>query len=118
MHCGYKLKIAECKKSICIKFIIQIFTFILTFVIANSDLDAEIHALDKFIKETVSCRQIPALSISLVRDGQVIMSRGYGYSDTDSGKKASEHTKFCTGSLTKAFTTTLIADILSKQKKR
>ena len=118
MHCGYNLKIAECKTSTYIKFIIQIYFFILTFVLANTDLESEIHALDKFIKETVSCRQIPALSISLVRDGQVIMSRGYGYSDIDNGKKASEHTKFCTGSLTKAFTTTLIADILSKQKKR
>ena len=118
MHCGYNLKISERKKFIYIKFIIQIYFFILTFVLAYTDLDAEIHALDKFIKETVSCRQIPALSISLVRDGQVIMSRGYGYSDIEHGKKASEHTKFCTGSLTKAFTTTLIADILSKQKKR
>ena len=118
MHCGYNLETAECKKSNYIKFIIQIFIFIITFVFANSDLEAEIHALDKFIKETVSCRQIPALSISLVRDGQVIMSRGYGYSDIDNERKASEHTKFCTGSLTKAFTTTLIADILSKQNKR
>ena len=95
----------------------QVFFIVLTLVQANSNLEFEIRALDKFIKETVSCRQIPALSISLVRDGQVIMSRGYGYSDIEKGIKATEHSKFCTGSLTKAFTTTLLADILSKQSR-
>ena len=98
-----------------IKMIVQSSFVILYFVEVNGDLESEIHALDKFIKETVSCRKIPGLSISLVRDGHVIMSRGYGYADIERELKASEHTKFCMGSLTKAFTTTIIADVLSKQ---
>lgn len=106
-----------CVIFIYIKIIFLSFFFILSFVQVNSDIESEIHALDKFIKETISCRRIPGLSISLVRDGQMIMSRGYGFADIEQGIKASEHTKFCIGSLTKAFTTTLIADILSKQNR-
>lgn len=97
------------------KTVVRILLLILSVVQANNDIDSEIHALDRFIKETIACRNVPGLSISLVRDGHVIMSRGYGHLDIDRDVKATEHTKFCIGSLTKAFTTTLIADILSQQ---
>ena len=76
-----------------------------------------LHEFDLFIKHTLKCRSIPSISISMVKDDRVIFSRGYGYADINAGIKATEHTKFSIGSLTKAFTTTLLADILSKHKK-
>ena len=83
----------------------------------SSDGHAELHELDQFIKHVVRCRHVPGLAISLVRGEDVLFSRGYGHADAERGVKATEHTKFCIGSLTKAFTTALIADILSKHKK-
>ena len=102
--------------NICVQVTVQMLA-ILSIIHGDTDLDSEIHALDKFIKATIKCRKIPALSLSLVREGHVIMSRGYGHVDIENEVKATEHSKFCIGSLTKAFTTTVIADILSKQNR-
>ena len=103
-------------ENICIQVIVHVIS-ILSFINGDTELDSEIHELDKFIKTTIECRKIPALSISLVRDDRVIMSRGYGHMDIENEVKATEHSKFCIGSLTKAFTTTVIADVLSKQNR-
>ena len=103
-------------KIICLKIVLHVIS-ILSFINGDTELDSEIHSLDKFIKTTIECRKIPALSISLVRDGHVIMSRGYGHKDIENEVKATEHSKFCIGSLTKAFTATVIADVLSKQNR-
>lgn len=83
----------------------------------GNTLDNQLKGLDLFVKHTVKCRNIPGLALSLVKDGKVLFSRGYGFSDIAEGVKATEHTEFCIGSLTKAFTSAVLADVLSKEKK-
>lgn len=80
----------------------------------------ELRELDKFIKHAMKCNKVVGLSVSLVKGGNTIFSRGYGHvsgEGPDFKERASEHSEFCIGSLTKAFTSTVIADVLSKQER-
>lgn len=94
-----------------------LFEIVIVFYTDGEITDDSIKEFDQFVKHTVKCRNIPSVAVSLVKDDEVILSRGYGFSDIAKGTKSTEHTKFCIGSLTKAFTSTLLADILSKENK-
>jgi len=86
----------------------------------SSSTNNNMHKLDTFIKHSVKCNNIVGLSVSLVKGGETVFSRGYGHVSGE-GKamrdKATEHTEFCIGSLTKAFTSTVVASVLSKQNR-
>lgn len=93
-------------------------TFISLHIVCAYASNPEFRELDKFIKHVVKCQNIVGLSLSLVKGNHCVFSRGYGHvsgEGPDWGEKATEHTEFCIGSLTKAFTSTILASVLSKQ---
>ncbi|MCP3903404.1 MAG: serine hydrolase [Planctomycetes bacterium] len=51
---------------------------------------------------------IPGMAIAVVKDGTVILSRGFGLADVETGEPATDQTLFAAGSTTKAFTAALI----------
>ncbi|MHC4414343.1 MAG: serine hydrolase [Planctomycetota bacterium] len=51
---------------------------------------------------------IPGMAIAVVKDDQVILSRGFGLADVERGIPATDETLFAAGSTTKAFTATLV----------
>src|SRR5260370_31927903 len=61
--------------------------------------------LENFIFEKIAETKLPGLSIALVKDGEVIWSRGFGPRDAESGLVATPPTLYCIGSVTKSFTT-------------
>ncbi len=58
---------------------------------------------------------VTGLSMSVVRNGHTVLTEGFGFADIESGVSATKDTQFCLASLTKAFTATLLGDILNKQ---
>jgi CubicO group peptidase (beta-lactamase class C family) len=64
----------------------------------------EFETLDRFILEKMSETKLPGLSITAVKDGAVVYSRGYGFRDIEKAKPATPETLFCIGSVTKSFT--------------
>ena len=53
-------------------------------------------------------QKIPGLSLAVVQNGMVIMSKGYGYANLELGAPATVDTIFPAGSITKQFTATAI----------
>ncbi|MFO7614608.1 MAG: serine hydrolase, partial [Bacteroidales bacterium] len=53
--------------------------------------------------------QVPGLAVLVVKDGQVVLQRGYGYLEDGKPEKVDEHTLFMIASNTKAFTGTALA---------
>ncbi len=60
--------------------------------------------LDEFVHERMRRTRLPGLSLALVRDGEVVHSRGYGFRDLAQRAPATAHTAYGIGSVTKSFT--------------
>ena len=68
-----------------------------------------------FINTVMSCRRIPGMNLAVVNKDQVLMSKGFGFSDLDSNEEVTRNTLFPIASTTKAFTVTLLAIILHSE---
>ncbi|XP_061190033.1 uncharacterized protein LOC133197863 [Saccostrea echinata] len=53
--------------------------------------------------------RVPGLSVAVVKDNQVLISKGYGLADLQTGTPVTEFTLFRLASITKAVSTTLLA---------
>ncbi|XP_076452708.1 uncharacterized protein LOC143288244 [Babylonia areolata] len=69
--------------------------------------------IHEFIQTAMACSQIPGLSLAVVR-GEERWTEGYGVEDVSSGRPVSSASLFGVGSLTKAFTVSLLALLLNE----
>lgn len=53
--------------------------------------------------------QVPGVAVGVVRDGEVILARGFGHRDRQARLPVGEHTTMAIGSNSKSFTATLLA---------
>ena len=61
---------------------------------------------------------IPGISLALVKPSENLMlAHGYGVVDKTSLQPVSSHTRFAIGSITKCFTSALMASILQEQRR-
>ncbi len=73
-------------------------------------------SLDSYIFRARHDWQIPGVAVCIVKDGQVVLAKGYGVKQIRSNDPVDENTLFMIGSNTKAMTATAIA-MLQEQKK-
>ncbi|UCC82513.1 MAG: serine hydrolase [Gemmatimonadota bacterium] len=73
-----------------------------------TDVAARLNGLDAFITEVMAEWKVPGLAIAVVEDGEVIVSKGYGYRDIDEELPVTARTLFAIGSITKSFTVTAL----------
>src|SRR5688500_15834338 len=73
-------------------------------------------SLDRYIFRARHDWQIPGVAICIVKDGQVVLAKGYGVKQLRTNDPVDENTLFMIGSNTKAMTATAIA-MLQEQKK-
>lgn len=77
--------------------------------ISAQKLPKELKGFDKLVEEVLKDWQVPGVGIGIVKDGEVILAKGYGFRDVDGKKKADANTLFAIGSSTKAFTAATVA---------
>ncbi len=73
-------------------------------------------SLDNYINKALDTWKIPGIAVCVVRDGQVILSKGYGVCESGKNDKVDENTLFMIGSNTKAFTATAVAMLATDHK--
>lgn len=66
-------------------------------------------SLDSYIMKGLQDWDVPGLSIVVVKDGQVVVRKGYGVTDLQTREKVDENTLFFIASNTKLFTGTALA---------
>ena len=73
-------------------------------------------SLDHYIKQGMQDWQIPGLSIVIVKDGQVVLMKGYGVRDIKKNEPVDENTLFFIASNTKLFTGIALANLEYRNK--
>ena len=96
---------------------------ILLFLLISTPFSAEkktqkvdLKGFEKFVTKTMEEWKVPGLGISIVKDGKVIFSKGFGFRDVKKGLKVTPKTLFAIGSCSKAFTAVTMGILVDEGK--
>lgn len=73
-------------------------------------------AIDPVVKQMMTEWHVPGLSVGVVRNGQVILAKGYGYRDIEKQLPVTPKTLMAIGSNTKSFTVVLMGQLVDQGK--
>lgn len=73
-------------------------------------------ASEAAILAAMEADHIPAMSVAVYKDGQIIAAKAYGFEDLEKGNPATIDTRFRIGSVAKVFTATLAARLAHEGK--
>ncbi len=65
---------------------------------------AQLKDFDAYVERVLKTFDVPGIGVAIVKDGHVVLEKGYGVRNVESGKPVDEHTMFAIASNTKAFT--------------
>ncbi|HRP08462.1 MAG TPA: serine hydrolase domain-containing protein, partial [Gemmatimonadales bacterium] len=71
---------------------------------------------DRYVEGVMADHKVPGLAVAVVKDGQVVLARGYGVRELGKPARVDEHTIFGIASNTKAFTATALALLVEEGK--
>ncbi|MBV8782863.1 MAG: beta-lactamase family protein, partial [Gammaproteobacteria bacterium] len=72
--------------------------------------------LDALVRETMQAQQIPAMTVAIAKDGQLVYSRAFGRADLDYNVTATPETLIRTASIAKTFTAVAAMSLVAAGK--
>jgi CubicO group peptidase (beta-lactamase class C family) len=72
--------------------------------------------LDRYVAQVMQQFEVPGIGLAIVKDGRVVVARGYGVRKLGEPAPADAHTLFGIASNTKAFTATALAILVEEKK--
>lgn len=73
-------------------------------------------SLDVYINKALTNWRIPGVAVCIVKDGKIVLMKGYGIKELGLPGKVDQNTLFMIGSNTKAFTATALAMLQAEKK--
>ena len=70
--------------------------------------------IDGYVMQVMRTFEVPGLSLAIVKDGRVVLARGYGVRELGKPEKVDGHTLFGIASNTKAFTSTALGILVEE----
>jgi D-alanyl-D-alanine carboxypeptidase len=89
---------------------------LLTFLLLCSEATAQADKVDAYLKSEMTKRHIPGVSLAVVRDGRLILARGYGQADVELSVPVMHDSVFRLASVTKPFTAMAIMMLVEEGK--
>jgi CubicO group peptidase (beta-lactamase class C family) len=89
---------------------------LLALAIAVSALSALPADLDSYVASSMKTFDVPGMAVAIVKDGKVLLAKGYGVRKLGDPTAVDEFTMFAVGSNTKAFTTAALATLVDEGK--
>ncbi len=75
-------------------------------------------ALDSIAESVMRAGKVPGMAVLIMRAGDTLLSRGYGYADVESKRKVMTSSVFRIGSITKQFTAAAVLQLVEAGKLR
>ncbi len=83
---------------------------------AAADAGSLLDGFDEQVEGWMKEWKVPGLGVAIVKDGEVVLARGYGYRNLEDRVPADENTLFAIGSNSKSFTVTLLGALAEEGK--
>jgi CubicO group peptidase (beta-lactamase class C family) len=90
--------------------------FVATAVLAQTAPSTPPPDLDTYVANSMKTFDVPGMSVAIVKDGKVLVAKGYGVRKLGEPTPVDEFTMFAIGSNTKAFTTAALATLVDEGK--
>jgi CubicO group peptidase (beta-lactamase class C family) len=87
-----------------------------TFITAQEKKADPFEGFPQFVEKVMADWEVPGLAVAVVKDGQVIYQRGFGYRDVENKKPVTTKTLFAIGSCSKAFTVMAMGMLVDEGK--
>lgn len=71
---------------------------------AQSRLAEQIDSVDAYIARVMAEQRVPGVAVAIMRNGEVVLTKGYGFADLEHRVPVTSRTVFQSGSVGKAFT--------------
>jgi CubicO group peptidase (beta-lactamase class C family) len=82
----------------------------------QKDMDRKLKDLDAYYEQALDDWNVPGMAVAIVKDGEIIFSKGYGTLNVNTGEKVDGNSLFAIASNTKAFTATALAILVDEGK--
>lgn len=83
---------------------------------AQQTTDGFPRELDEYVAKAVKDAEVPGFALAIVKDGKVVVAKGYGVRELGKPELVNEDTIFDVASLTKSFTAAAIASLVDENK--
>lgn len=84
--------------------------------LAPTRVRAQADAVDEYVRAEMRKRQVPGLALAVIRDGEVVKLKGYGFANLEHDVPATPDTVFELASVTKQFTATAVMLLVEEGK--
>src|SRR5262249_9748523 len=74
--------------------------------------------MDPYVRAALEKWEVPGLAIAVVKDGEIVLARGYGVGEVGKDRKVSADTAFPTGSCAKSFVAAAVGILVEEGKLR
>ncbi len=82
----------------------------------SAQAPAPLNGFDAYVQHVMAQWQVPGLAVAIVKDGRVVMARGYGVRELGKPGAVDGNTLFDIGSNTKAFTAAALGTLVAEKK--
>lgn len=72
--------------------------------------------VDSLVQKSLKTFDVPGIAVAIIKDGKVILSKGYGVTSLNTNEKMNEHTRFGIASNSKAFTAAALGMLVDSGK--
>lgn len=83
--------------------------------ISGSVTAADFHAVDDLMFNLMSVDNVPGAALALIKDGRIVLEKGYGFRDVAAHAPVTTATLFNIGSISKSFTALDVAQLVDQQ---
>jgi CubicO group peptidase (beta-lactamase class C family) len=91
-------------------------TSILLLYFLSSFSQVDVKAIDKYIEKARMDWNVPGMAVAIVKDGKVVLSKGYGVKEIGGKDKVDDNTIFAIASNSKAFVASSISRLVEEGK--